>query len=430
MIESIVSNVKPHSLVDLQRKLTMYTMLLGGMLMLIFGFTNLFTEVPLFVAMMKLGLSIPFFISYFLIIKKLPHQWILNLVLVLCYFGIFINFLYNQGSNGPTDYTIFLFTIVITALVNGPLKWIWLTVVFFTFAGLYLAEVNGWIAINTEYSTPFGAFLDNVLGFFWILVFWIAGLWILLKNYNAQYELLVKTKNEKEEANKKLELLNQKKTKLLALLSHDLKSPMASLQLTLELFEMGIIDQENMGVLVRNLKKQNIHLSNVLNNTLNWVMMELGEREEKKETIHIQGLTQEIFDTMEVAASSKKLLLNYRQHGENLIVDIDPNPVKIILKNLLDNAIKFTKEGEEVGLALFASLDYLGWEVSNPGQVLTEKTKRDLFSLMIEPSAGTQKEKGTGMGLSLCKEIAESIGMSLTYRYEKGRHYFSLNKSL
>jgi signal transduction histidine kinase len=72
------------------------------------------------------------------------------------------------------------------------------------------------------------------------------GLWILLKSYNAQYQLLVQTKNEKEEANEKLELLNQKKTKVLALLSHDLKSPMASLQLTLELFEMGILNQSNM----------------------------------------------------------------------------------------------------------------------------------------------------------------------------------------
>jgi len=205
---------------------------------------------------------------------------------------------------------------------------------------------------------------------------------------------------------------------------------MASLQLTLELFEMGILDHGNMETLLKNLKRQNIHLSNVLNNTLNWVMIELGEKDEKKETTHIQGLTKEIFDTMEVTASAKNLNLTYQQQGENLILDLDPNPVKIILKNLLDNAIKFSKEGEEVTLALSASLDFLAWEVSNPGEVLTEKTQRDLFTLMVEPGYGTQKEKGSGLGLSLSKEIAESIGMNLSYRYEKGRHYFSLNKAL
>lgn len=430
MPESIIISKKPHSLAELQRKLTMYTILLGGILMLIFGFTNLFTEVPNFIVMMKLGLSIPFFIAYYLITRKYPHQPILNGVLIICYIGIVVNYLFNNGSNGPTDYTIFLFTIVITGLINGVLKWVWLGLVFFTFAGLYLAEVNGWLIINTEYSSPYSAFLDNLLGFFWIQLFWVIGLWILLKNYNAQYNLLVKTKNESEEANEKLEILNQKKTKLLALLSHDLKSPMATLQLTLELFEMGIIDQENMEVLVRNLKRHNIHLSNVLNNTLNWVMMELGEQEENKETTHIQGLTQEIFETMEVTANAKNLKLIYQHQGDNLILDIDPNPVKIILKNLLDNAVKFTKEGEEVSLALFASLDSLVWEVSNPGQILTEKTRQNLFSLMITPSPGTLKEKGSGLGLSLSKEIAESIGMNLTYRYEKGKHYFSLNKSL
>lgn len=430
MPESIIISKKPHSLVELQRKLTMYTMLLGGILMLIFGFTNLFTEVPNFIVMMKMGLSIPFFIAYFLIIKKYPHQPILNGVLILCYIGIVVNYLFNNGSNGPTDYTIFLFTIVITGLINGVLKWVWLGLVFFTFAGLYLAEVNGWIAINTEYSSPYSAFLDNLLGFFWIQLFWVIGLWILLKNYNAQYNLLVKTKNEKEEANEKLEILNQKKTKLLALLSHDLKSPMATLQLTLELFEMGILNQDNMETLLKNLKRQNIHLSNVLNNTLNWVLMELGEREETKEITHIQSLTKEIFDTMEVTASAKNLKLIYQQEGDNLVLDIDPNPVKIILKNLLDNAIKFTKEEDEVKLNLVSTLSTLKWEVANPGEVLTEKTKRDLFSHMIDPGYGTQKEKGSGLGLSLSKEIAESIGMNLSYRYDKGWHYFSLSRAL
>jgi two-component system, sensor histidine kinase and response regulator len=430
MPESIISGKSPLSLHALQRKLTLYTMFLGGVLMLIFGITNLFTEVPVFIALMKMGLSVPFFSAYFLIVKNLPHQRVLNVVLVLCYLAIVINFFHNQGSNGPTDYTIFLFTIVITALINGAMKWVWLVLVFFTFAGLYFAEVNDWIDINTEYSSPFGAFLDNVLGFFWILVFWVMGLWILLKSYNAQYQLLVQTKNEKEEANEKLELLNQKKTKLLALLSHDLKSPMASLQLTLELFEMGILNQSNMEILVKNLKRQNIHLSNVLNNTLHWVMTELGDRIDTKETTHIQGLTKDIFDTMQVTASEKNIKLAFQEDGESLILDIEANPIKIILKNLLDNAIKFTNPEEEIRLNLNASRGKLLWEVVNPGEVLSEKVQRDLFSLAVEPTYGTQKEKGTGLGLSLSREIADAIGMKLGYRYESGWHYFSLEKPL
>jgi len=430
MPESIISGKSPLSLHALQRKLTLYTMLLGGVLMLIFGITNLFTEVPVFIALMKMGLSVPFFTAYYLIFKNLPHHRVLNFILVLCYIAIVINFIHNQGSNGPTDYTIFLFTIVITALVNGAMKWVWLVLVFFTFAGLYLAEVSGWIDINTEYSSPFGAFLDNVLGFFWILVFWVMGLWILLKSYNAQYQLLVQTKNEKEEANEKLELLNQKKTKLLALLSHDLKSPMASLQLTLELFEMGILNQSNMETLVKNLKRQNIQLNNVLNNTLHWVMTELGDRLDTKETIHIQGLTKDIFDTMEVSASGKNIRLSFFEEGESLILDIEANPIKIILKNLLDNAIKFTNPEEEVRLHLHTSGTSVSWEVSNPGEVLPEKVLRDLFSLSVAPTYGTQKEKGTGIGLSLSKEIADSIGMKLTYAYKKGRHCFALEKLL
>jgi signal transduction histidine kinase len=96
----------------------------------------------------------------------------------------------------------------------------------------------------------------------------------------------------------------------------------------------------------------------------------------------------------------------------------------------LDNAIKFTNPEEEVRLHLHTSGTSVSWEVSNPGEVLPEKVLRDLFSLSVAPTYGTQKEKGTGIGLSLSKEIADSIGMKLTYAYKKGRHCFALEKLL
>jgi two-component system sensor histidine kinase/response regulator len=430
MQDSFLSGKKPLSLDELQRKLTLYTLFLGGVLMLIFGISNFFTEVPFFIVLMKLALSVPFFVGYYLLKNKQPFRGILNVILLLCYFSIIINYLNNQGSNGPTDYTIFLFTIVITALINGALKWVWLVLIFFTYSGLYLAELKGWIPINTLYSSPFERYLDNVLGFFWILGFWVLGLWVLLKNYNAQYKLLIQTKNEKEEANEKLELLNKKKSKLLALLSHDLKAPLASLKLTLELFDLGVLDQSNMESLVKNLKKQSIQMGNVLDNTLNWVMLELEERSDSKEIIHVERMTKDLVDTMEVSASSKNIQLSFQSEGDSAFIEIEVIPIKIILKNLLDNAIKFSNPGEEITVTLQLSEKRLGWEVINAGNALPAKTRNDLFTLLIEPTLGTNAEKGTGIGLSLSKEIAESVGMELGYRHQDGHHVFFLQKRL
>lgn len=398
--------------------------------MLIFGISNFFTEVPFFIILMKLSLSVPFFIGYYLIKNNQPYQWVLNAILLLCYFSIITNYLNNQGSNGPTDYTIFLFTIVITALINGALKWIWLVTIFFTYAGLYLAEISGWIHINTLYSSSAERFIDNILGFFWILTFWILGLWVLLKNYNAQYKLLIQTKNEKEEANQNLELLNMKKTKLLALLSHDLKAPMASLKLTLELFDMGALDQQNMEILLKNLKRQSIQLGNVLDNTLNWVLTELEERPESKEVIHLERMTREIVETMEIGAVSKNIRISFMSLGNPFFTEIEANPIKIILKNLLDNAIKFSNPEEEIKVNLNLSKEKFLWEVANPGKAFPEKNQNDLFSMFIQPTIGTNGEKGTGIGLSLCKEIADSIEMKLGYRHQEGFHVFFLEKQV
>ncbi len=254
MKDTTISRKSPLSLEELKLKLALNTTLFGGILMVIFGISNIFTEVPLFIILHKLSLSIPFLAGYYLIKNNQPYQRVLNPILLVCYISIIINYLNNQGSNGPTDYTIFLFTIVITVLINGILKWVWLVLIFFTYAGLYLAEINGWIQFNTLYSSSGERYLDNVLGFFWILGFWVLGLWILLKNYKEQYNLLIQTKNEKEEANQKLELLNIKKTKLLAFLTHDLKSPIGLLKLSLELFDLGILDKANMDFILKKLK--------------------------------------------------------------------------------------------------------------------------------------------------------------------------------
>jgi two-component system, sensor histidine kinase and response regulator len=183
-----------------------------------------------------------------------------------------------------------------------------------------------------------------------------------------------------------------------------------------------------MEVIVKNLKKQSIQLGNVLDNTLNWVLMELGERIEKKETIHIQSLTREIVQTMEVGASSKNINISYREEGDPLVTEIEANPVKIILKNLIDNALKFTNPDQEIKVGFYSFEKKLLWEVGNPGEPLKEKALEDLFTSLIDPTLGTNSEKGTGIGLSLSKEIADSIGMKLQYSYENGFHFFRLEK--
>ncbi len=105
----------------------------------------------------------------------------------------------------------------------------------------------------------------------------------------------------------------------------------------------------------------------------------------------------------------------FELNGPNLVVNLEAKEVKIILKNLLDNAIKFSPVGALIYLSLTTSDDKIRWEVRNTGKLIPEELRNHLFDFGAKSAKGTKNEKGTGIGLSLCKKIADHLGMRLGY---------------
>jgi len=399
----------------LQEKTTRIFALLSSALMFFLGFSDLVMGLQLEIVLFKFVFAIPFFAGY-LIMKKLGrYQLVLSGMMVFAFIIIALNYYYNDGFEGPTVYTIFMLVMTITILFNGGLKYFWLIFAFLFFISLMYADLLGGVRIVSNYTNNTVRFGDHVITILWCSLFVFLGIQLFIFGYKRQNQVLTKVMEANKKANIELEELNTKKNELIALLSHDLKNPIATLNQTVELVELGGLEEGDFESVIKELKKQSFHLTNVLNNTLSWVLTELDQGVIVQEEVDLAKLNEEMLQTMQVQANQKGQVIVATEKGEVKNAQLEANEVKIILKNFLDNAIKFSPNGAQIELDMNSTNGSIRWEVKNEGPTVPLSLRDGLFEFKVRTSYGTNKEKGTGMGLPLCKKIADKLEMKLGF---------------
>jgi len=302
---------------------------------------------------------------------------------------------------------------------------------FTLYSLIFYAEVVGMITVPSNYTGLENLFWDHLVTIWGTGLFSFLGIHIFLKNYLAQNKRLRIIQAEKELALQELATLNTKKNQLIALLSHDLKNPIGMLRQTLDLVDRGAFEEGEFQLILKNLRNQSYHLSGMLNNTLNWVLAELEDKELEMESLSLYQLTDEMLEGMMIQAVSKKQTIESEKTGEDQILEIEASEIRIILKNLLDNAIKFTPVGGEIGFNLIISSKEITWTIKNQGKPIPLPEESILFDFKVKTTFGTMREKGTGIGLPLCKKIADKLDMELGfYRTDDGKNSFFLTKRL
>ncbi|MEB2775013.1 HAMP domain-containing sensor histidine kinase [Algoriphagus sp. D3-2-R+10] len=415
----------------IQKQIAIIISLLALVLLLLLGISDAFLGISPVVFWVKIAISFPFLAAYFLISKYGKAQLALNILLILAHIVICFNFFYNDGNGGPTIYAFFLMLVVSSLLIQGWLKVAWFLGSLAMFFLLFFAEAYGYIEIENYYEGPQHQFIDHAVTIIWISLFVFTVLHFFVKSYQNQSHLLNKIKLRQEKAIDEVKMLNDQKNKLIALLSHDLKNPIGMLHTTLDLVDKDAFEPGELEQILRNLRCQSFHLNKVLNNTLSWVMTELEDTPTQLHQISLSSLTHEMKEMMLMQATEKNQVIEVSIEGEDRDISLEINEIKIILKNLLDNAIKFSPLDSMINLNLKISKHELNWEVCNQGATISPADQKHLFVFRARTSYGTKKEKGTGVGLPLCKRIADKINFDLKYTSSNvTKNCFTLTKKL
>ena len=259
-----------------------------------------------------------------------------------------------------------------------------------------------------------------MIGIFLLLLL-ILALWrlrMLSKKVNESLALKNKAieqqKEEMQAQAENLHQLNQLKSKLFSVISHDLRGPIGNLQALLELLTTRAMTPDEFVNISHKLKANLNVTQRTLENLLSWSLSQMeGIRTEQKR-FDISSLIDEACHLMEGIAQRKNITVEKARY-DSIAVMADLNQTQLILRNLLHNAIKFSKEDGKVLITAEPNDSYCHVSVRDYGIGMTS-TETDMImgKQQYFTKAGTHQEKGTGLGLLLCKEFIKRNGGSLS----------------
>jgi signal transduction histidine kinase len=224
-------------------------------------------------------------------------------------------------------------------------------------------------------------------------------------------------------SNHQLKELNATKDKFFSIIGHDLKNPFNSLigMSDLLINNADKYSPEKVRRFAEHMHDSSKNAYNLLENLLEWSRIQRGELEPDLEEINPMGVIHEVIEQTGPIANSKNINLQTAPEGNHSVL-ADREMLKTTLRNLVTNALKYTYPDGTVIISTKKSDGYLQFTVSDTGMGIPAEYIDRLFEIDCKLSQeGTGKEKGTGLGLILCKEFVEKQGGKIWVDSEEGK---------
>lgn len=219
---------------------------------------------------------------------------------------------------------------------------------------------------------------------------------------------IISQKFEIENQAAKLEDLNSFKDKTLSIISHDLRGPIYTLSQFIEMMEDNLLTEEDFALAQNNFKNQLIAIGLLLDNTLNWAKNEMANNQENIQSkTNIALLIERNFKLFKKNVIEKNISLELI--GDlNLLAWANPDHMDIILRNLINNAIKFSGNNGKISLSISQENTLVVIQIIDNGIGMSNEIIVNLFSYKTKQgNYGTKGERGAGIGLILTKEFVE-----------------------
>gem|GEM_PF-2257962 len=231
---------------------------------------------------------------------------------------------------------------------------------------------------------------------------------LLEKEVEQRTEEVTNQKKEIEEQASKLKALNHQKDHLFSIISHDLRSPLSSLLAITSLLDADILKGEDLHKAKQEITSRLNGISATMNNILYWAKDQMEGEKIKQERFDMYEIFEEMLSFYGYMVKNKGIsLINEIPHGSFVFADKDQ--VRVIMRNLVGNAIKFTPKNGEIIIGMKKREDNrLIFYVKDSGQGMDDDKIKNLFEPNTNKSTlGTFGEKGVGLGLLLVKEYVE-----------------------
>ncbi len=331
---------------------------------------------------------------FVLVLHHYRHYISSRLVLTFGNFLFFFlgSFFYDNGGE------YFLLSTLIVVLLVYDKKWIQISSGIFILSAMFIVAFYP-SPLFLEQQVPASRIFFNFIG----SVSFIIVVVVFFKNIQLGYQ------DKIEEQHAKLKEMNNAMENIFSIIAHDIRSPLVSVQNMLSLFQEDVITEKTMKENVYIIKNRISHLNEALDNLLKWSSRNIHGIKAYRTDVSIADTIQEVLQLLSPQASQKKIILK-KEIERNLVAYVDKDQITMVFRNIISNAIKYSFFGESVFISAKSIQGQAIITIKDNGIGMTKDKLSQLFKNLQIPTIGTDGERGSGLGLLLCKELLTENG--------------------
>ena len=395
--------------------------LVGGMISLINGISSYANNQDSVILGLNLGIAVLSFVLLFYAYKSGRYQFCYVVTIITIFLMMFPYLFFKSGGykGGMVSFYIFGILFTVFMLEGKAMFFTAFTEMVVYISTIMIAYQNPQMVV--WFSSEKEVVMDLLIGFCASSISVAAVMYLHFRMYNKQQEILEEARIEAQSANKA-------KSAFLANMSHEIRTP---INVMLGMNEMILRESESEEIrqYAKSIERSGSYLISLINNILDISRIESGKMEIEEGKYELRQLLDEVMLIAEKQAEQKSLKMNLifdKTLPAYLIGDVIH--IKQILLNLINNAVKYTKEGQiDIKVSKNAEETKLIFEVKDTGIGIKEENLPILFdAFMRVDSKKNKKIKGTGLGLAIAKQLAEQMDGMIWVEsvYGKGSSFF------
>ena len=255
-------------------------------------------------------------------------------------------------------------------------------------------------------------------------------------------EELVKSHNERSESYaviKQMNIEKDERIRFFTIISHDLRTPIGVLSGFLDMLIDDIEEMSKGDILIdlMRLKRTTLDLSKLTESLLLWAKHKINSFTCEKSNIDISSIIQENCKLFCEVCRAKSIVLNFSKPERQIFIYADFDMIDAAIRNVISNAIKFTHTNGNITIRVARHDDHVDLSITDNGIGMSELVRSHLFcpsSNTVISTIGTNGERGSGLGLLLCKELIEKndgdisvsskedVGTCITFKLKTAQH--------
>lgn len=329
-----------------------------------------------------------------------------------------LNFFLNSGVDGPTGYFFLLMLVITVAVVPVRQYWYWISANVILLFGLQAFQYLTPSRISYTYILRLDRYIDLSSAYLTVVVVVLACFYMIRRRYEQERQLA------QQNAIRLLEL-DAERNKLFSIISHDLRSPLAHIQSYLELLDEVDLSETERREIREKLLSSTRGTLDLVNNVLHWSVSRLSGMGLKRELLPLAALLEPQLRLFSGIAARKHVDLQSQLPNVALVWG-QADMVLLMVRNLLDNAIKFTAPGGKILLNASQKEDTCVLSVRDSGNGAPAKLSETIFELNTGNASRPWNETGIGLGLALCREYATLLAGRIWFEShpESGATFF------